>query len=225
MAYDPFKTTFGVGARVKVVRQRKYPGEKLLGLIGTVRTDSGSNISVIFDAIKNARSSYGCFYFKPVELVEVDEDDNEIKEDKKMEKITGYLNVVKIKAITDTGVNPHIYEYANYDEDLAVNDVCVVTGLTKVRDLGSTILRGLSVATVVAIEERNDIEVAGEVVAKIDMRHYDNRVRSRIKAAELKAKMEARAKQLQDIALYQMLAKDDPDMAALLEEYQGLPRM
>lgn len=225
MSYDPYKPTFGVGARVKVIRQRKYPNEKLLGLIGTVRTDSGTNVSVIFDTIMNARSSYGCYYFKAVELVEVDESDNEIMEVKKMEKITGYLNVAKIKAITDTGANPHIYEYANYDADLAVNDVCVVTGLTKVRDLSSTILRGLSVATVVAIEERDDIEVAGEVVAKIDMRHYDNRVRSRIKAAELKTKMEARAKQLQDIALYQMLAENDPDMAALLSEYKTIAKI
>lgn len=223
MGYDPYKPTFGVGARVKVVRQRKYPNEKLPGLIGTARTDSGSNVSVIFDTKVNTRSSYGCYYFKAVELVEVDESDNEIMEVKKMGKITGYLNVAKIKAITDTGVNPHIYEYANYDADLAVNDVCVVTGLTKLRSLDSTILRGLSVATVVAIEERDDIEVAGEVVAKIDMRHYDNRVQSRIKAAKLKAKMDARAKQLQDITLYQMLAKDDPDMAALLAEYQSIP--
>lgn len=225
MGYDPYKPTFGVGARVKVVRQRKYPNEKLLGLIGTVRTDSGSNVSVLFDTKVNTRSSYGCYYFKPVELVEVDEFDNEIMEVKKMEKITGYLNVAKIKAVTDNGVNPHVYEYANYEKDLAVGDTCVVTGLTKTRDLSSTILRGLSVATVVAIEERNDVEVVGEVVAKIDMGCYNERVRSRIKAAELKTKMEARAKQLQDIALYQMLAKDDPDMAALLQEYQCLPRV
>jgi tRNA A37 N6-isopentenylltransferase MiaA len=47
----------------------------------------------------------------------------------------------------------------------------------------------------------------------------------RAKAVELKAKMEARAKQLQDIALYQMLAKDDPDMAELLKEYQDIPKV
>lgn len=45
----------------------------------------------------------------------------------------------------------------------------------------------------------------------------------RNKAAELKAKMEARAKQLQDIALYKMLAENDPDMAELLNEYQAIP--
>lgn len=213
MAYDPFKPTFGVGARVKVVRQRKYPGEKLLGLIGIVRTDSGSNISVIFDTIKNARSSYGCYYFKAVELVEVDEFGNEIMEVKKMEKITGYLNCVKVRF--EGADKPSVYHYANFEQNLAVGDACVVTyGVGKI-----------CVAKVVEFIENPDSEVCYEVVTKVCMSDYEARIKAREKAAELKAKMEARAKQLQDIALYQMLAKDDPDMAALLQEYQGLPRV
>lgn len=61
MSYEPYKPNFGVGARVKVIRQRKYPGEKLLGLVGTVRTDSGTNVAVVLDKLTNTRSSYGCF--------------------------------------------------------------------------------------------------------------------------------------------------------------------
>lgn len=214
MGYDPYKPTFGVGARVKVVRQRKYPNEKLLGLIGAVRTDSGSNVSVLFDTKVNTRSSYGCYYFKPVELVEVDEFDNEIKEEKKnMEKITNYLNCVKVKF--EGADKPSVYHYANFEQDLAVGDSCVVTyGTDKI-----------SVAKVVEFIENPNSEVFYEVVTKVYMGDYEARVKAREKAAELKSKMEARAKQLQDIALYQMLAKDDPDMAALLQEYQGLPRV
>lgn len=213
MAYEPFKTNFGIGARVKVIRQRKYPSEKLLGLIGTVRTDSGSNVSVIFDTITNVRSSYGCFYFKPNELVEVDENNNEIVEEKTMSKITNYLNNVTIKFIGDSV--PCSYVYANYDSDIKVGDLCVVKPANHTMNL----------ARVVAINDCNDFELQREVVAKVYTEDYDRRVEMRAKAAELKNKMEARAKQLQDVALYQMLAKDDPEMAALLSEFQGLPKV
>lgn len=210
MAYEPFKATFEVGARVKVVKQRKYPGEKLLGLVGTVRSDSGSNVAVVLDKITNTRSSYGCFYFKPVELVEVDEFDNEIVKEKNMEKITGYLNCVKVAF--NGADKPSGYYYANFESDLKVGELCIVK-------YGSR----MDVATVVEIIDAT-VETYNEVVAKVYTDDYNARVKIRARAAELKAKMEARAKQLQDIALYQMLAKDDPDMATLLDEYQGLPK-
>lgn len=216
MSYDPYKmyeATFGIGTRVRVIRQRKYSSENLKGLIGTVRTDSGTNVSVIFDTIKNPRSSYGCFYFKASELVAVDEFDNDIVEEKTMSKITNYYNAVRIKFIGDT--NPCNYIYANFTVDLGVDDLCVVKPSH----------HNITLARVVEIIDRNDVELQREVVAKVYTDDYDNRVKVREQAAELKAKMEARAKQLQDIALYQMLAKDDPDMAVLLNEYQSLPKI
>lgn len=212
MAYEPYKPSFGVGARVKVVRNRKYPKEQLKDLIGTVRTDSGFNVSVVFDDVKNARSSYGAFYFKAVDLVAVDEFDNENMEEKNMNVVTNYLNVAKVRFIN--GRNADIYEYANFEHDLEEGDLCVV----------KTANHGLGLAKVVAIEWRNDLETCREVVAKVDTANFNMRVDLRNKADELKAKMEARAKQLQDIALYQMLAKDDPEMAEMLNEYQVLPK-
>lgn len=213
MAYEPYNPSFGIGARVKVVRNRKYPKEKLKDLIGTVRTDSGCNVSVIFDTVKNPRNSYGAFYFKAADLVKVDEFDNEIKEEHNMEKITNYLNVARV---TYPGANaPAVYYYANFEPDLKVGDLCVVTYANN----------RLDVAEVAEILEDIEVETYNEIVAKVHTGGYETRVECRKKAAELKAKMETRAKQLQDIALYQMLAKDDPEMAALLNEYQGLPKV
>ena len=207
------EATFGIGARVKVIRQRKYPAENLKGLIGTVRTDSGTNVSVIFDTIKNPRSQYGCFYFKASELEAVDEFTNEQMEEKNMGKITGYLNCVKVTF--QGGDKPSPFHFANFENDLAVGDVCVVKCTNDT----------LNVVRVAEIIEDVTVDVYYEVVAKVDTDRFVARLEARAKAAELKAKMEARAKQLQDIALYQMLAKDDPDMAALLQEYQGLPKV
>lgn len=218
MAYDPtliYKPNFGIGSRVKVVRQpNKYRIEKLVGLIGTVRTDSGSNVSVGFKEVRNHRSGYGCFYFRPSDLVAVDENGNEIKkENENMPKITNYLNAVKIQFIGDS--SPCNCVYANFDPGIQPGNLCVVKPAH----------HDMTLARVVKILDDKPVELQREVVAKVWTDEYDNRVAMRAKAAEIKAKMEARAKQLQDIALYQMLAKEDLEMADMLNEYQSLPKV
>lgn len=212
MYYD---SCFGVGARVKVVRQRKYPGENLRGLIGTVRTDSGTNVSVVLDTVKNPRSSYGCYYFKASELEIIDEPNNKnVEENIDMSnapKITNYFNAVKIQYLDNTA--PSSYIYANFIADIKVGDMCVIKSAH----------HGFGLATVVEVIDRNDFEILSrEVVTIVDTRDYDERVATRKKATELLTTMQERAKKLQDIALYQMLAENDPEMAELLKEYKGL---
>ena len=213
--------TFCKGDRVRVVRQRKYSNERLLGMIGTVFNDTGTNVMVHLDELKNHRSSYGAYYFKPsdVELVhESEKTNNETMEENTMYPITNYLNIATVRLLNG---NNDTYYYANYDRDLAVGDICVTISARRFK-YDSVPKTGFVVAEVIAIEDASAHDVTGEVVSGVDISKYNDRVQSRIKAAELKEKMEARAKQLQDIALYQMLAKDDPDMAALLAECQGL---
>lgn len=224
MSYDPtliYKPNFGIGARVKVVRcPNKYSrrGKELVGLVGTVRTDSGSNVSVGFVEVRNSASGYGCFYFKPSDLVAVDENGNEIKEEKNMPKITNYFNAVKIQFIGDS--SPCNCVYANYDPGIQPGDLCVVKPANHVMNLAKVV----KVYDVTEIDPCTT-ELQREIVAKVWTDEYDNRVAMRAKAAEIKAKMEARAKQLQDIALYQMLAKEDHEMAQMLQEYQSLPKV
>lgn len=215
MGYWNYETHFGSGARVKLIRQRKYPEYKLVDLIGTVRTDSGSNVSVIFDGVKNTRSAYGCFYFKAVDLVEVEanEHNNKNMEENNMEIITNYINVVKVQYMSDR--KPSDYKYVNFDPELKVGDVCIT------KYSGDC----YGVAKVVEILDDTDVKTDREIVAKVDMSAYNQRVANRTKSAELKAKMEERAKQLQDIALYQLLAKDDSAMMELLKEYQAINNM
>lgn len=215
MSHYMFEPVFGIGARVRVIRQKKYQDCNLVGLVGTVRTDNGGTVTVLFDDITNHRSQYGCFYFTANDLVKVDDNVNESKEDKNMEKITNYLNVAKVASLRDSRANPRVYSYANFIPDLKVGD------LVAVRDIDDD---RMVILRVFRIEDRNDTAMSGEVVCKLDTTDYDTRVQARIKAAELKAKMEALAKQLQDVALYRMLAETNPEMAALLEEYQGLTK-
>ena len=128
-----------------------------------------------------------------------------------MPYISNYLNLVRVKFSGDA--DPCRYVYANFDAGLKVGDTCVVKSTNN----------PLEVATIVEILDGCDFKTDREIVAIVDMGFYKERVEARVKAAELKAKMQERAKQLQDIALYQMLAEKDPDMAELLRSYSNLP--
>lgn len=200
------------GARVRLIRQNKYKTTRLLGKIGIVRSSypSGS-IPVEFDGEFNTASSYGYYYFKRNELELVDDANN--VEENNMEIITNYLNVVKVQFLKDTA--PSRSNYVNFDPELAVGDTCIAK--YGANDYG--------LAKVVEILDDTDVKTDREIVAKVDMSAYNQRVANRTKAAELKAKMEERAKQLQDIALYQLLAKDDSAMMDLLKEYQAINNM
>jgi hypothetical protein len=126
-------------------------------------------------------------------------------------KPTNYLNVAVVQDLDE--LSPFItVECANYDAYLQQGDTCVIANTAG----------HLRLVEVVEIKETPTEELALEVVSGIDTFGYSQRVEQRKKAAELKEKMQKRAKQLQDIVLYQTLAKDDPEMAALLADFQGL---
>ena len=200
-------STFKVGDRVRVIKQRKYPSEKLLNLVGTVRsTCYGPQIAVSLDDCKNARSSCGYYYFKESDL------EYENMEEKNMEKFTDYLNCAHVELVSNN--TSYSYYCANFDPDLNVGDYCAVKCGNK-----------LNLAIVIEIVDKHEGNFAGEVVAKVYTDAYDSRVKVRERAVELKAKMEERAKQLQDVALYKMLAENDPGMADLLREYQDLTKV
>ena len=212
MAYwHDYKNGFTTGMRVQVVNQHKYRNTNLIGKIGTIKSGYGTEVSVMLDGMRNHYSGTGAFYFKASELKIIEECNNNIEENNNMPNVTNYVNAVKIQYVDN--VSPSSFIYANFIEDITVGDLCVIKS-------GH---HGLGLAHIVEVIDSNSFETPREVVARVDISDYNDRVEKRVRAAELKDKMKERAKKLQDIALYQMLAKDDPEMMALLEEYQALP--
>lgn len=216
--YNPYwlcRTDFTSGMRVRVLSHHKYRSFDLIGLKGTVSSSYGSEIRVAIDGLSNPNASSGDFYFKPreLEIITIGElfNNDDVKENETMPNITNYFNAVKIQFIGDT--MPCKYIYANFEPDLKEGDLCVVMPAH----------HGLALARVTEVINDNSFETPREIVARVETGFYDKRVKAREKAAELKAKMQERAKKLQDIALYQMLAKDDSEMMELLNAYQSLP--
>lgn len=200
-----------LGARVKITSAgKKYQRFNLLGKIGIVRSNYGTNLAVEFDDLKNPASGPGYFYLSEYRLTIVDDDDYNDLEDNKMINITGYQNAIKIKFIGESHACGHVY--ASFESDLKVGDLVVVKPAH----------HSINLARVEEILDGTSYETMREVVSKVDTEAYNQRVKIRNQAAELKAQMEARAKKLQDIALYQMLAENDSEMKELVAQYQAL---
>lgn len=195
MRAEDIHRTFKKGTRVRVIKCDSYVKDNLTGENGTVIENGYSvygKIKVELDTVRNPRARHGCFYFQPHELEVVNEANDDILKENTMNNnnITNYLNLVKIEYVEDKKISNHTY--ANFDGGIVKGDMVIV----------STPYAGLALGTVVEVIERNDVDTTNEVVCKVDTTAYDTRVANRAKAAELKAKMRERAKQLQDIALY-----------------------
>ena len=206
-----------IGRRVKVKSTARYKNQHE-GQNGTIRTTWNANsIGVDMDFQVNDRSKFGYFYFHISELIVLDKQNNktaeaEEKGENTMSNLTNYLNVATVKFLDDPEAFRTI-ECANYETALQVGDICVVQtahhglGLAEVEAIAATPIRG---------------NLTREIVARVDTFDFDTRVEQRKRAAELKAKMQERAKKLQDLVLFQTLAKDDPEMAALLQDFMAL---
>lgn len=212
--YDLYGNEIEVGSRVIIVAQGSYE-QCLIGKTGEVRSIYAGNVGVLLDGTRNERSGYGRFYFDGHQLKVLDENENDnVMEDENMvvSNIKNYLNIVRVRISGEAKPCSHLY--ANFEPDVKLGDLLVVKQPY-----------GMAVAIVEEILEGDDFTVQREVVTKVDTEAFNNRVRVRQQPAELKAKMEERAKQLQDVALYKMLAENDPDMKELLNEYQALPKL
>lgn len=195
------KYGFSIGDRVVVTNRGNY--RKIdVGDMGTIRNIYSNSIRVAIDDKVNPASQYGQFYFEPKQLDIINEKETII--------MTGNYSVAEVQFLEGSNSNQK-YAYACYDPTIAEGDICVV----------KTAHHGLSIAKVTGFIE-SDEELTREIVCKADFTDYNKRVEARKRMAELKDLMNTRAKQLQDVALFKMLAKEDADMAAMISEYEKL---
>ena len=75
---------------------------------------------------------------------------------------------------------------------------------------------------VVVEEDMCSDKATKDVVDVVDMSDFYARKAKRERMAELKNKMDAKVKELQNIAIYEALAKNDPALASMLEEFKSI---
>lgn len=196
---------FNKGDLVVVVRHSRYKSIPI-GAIGVVYNASPmyeNNIAVKLDSFHNGRSGYDCFYFKANEI-ELYKGETKIME--------GNYMIATIKFL-DGANTDKTYRYALYDGTPAViGDICVVKSAH----------HGMGIARIVDIEAKTDEKITREIICICNFSMYEDREAKRQRKEELKRKMAARAAQLQEIALYKMMAAEDSSMGDMLREFEGL---
>lgn len=77
---------------------------------------------------------------------------------------------------------------------------------------------GLKIATVVRTRGISVTSASRWVVQKINTNAHEERLRKQEIVVEIKNKLRKRKDEMEDILIYQKLAKDDPEIKKLLEE-------
>lgn len=70
--------------------------------------------------------------------------------------------------------------------------------------------------------QRFDKNITAEVICKVDTSSYDIRVEDRKRAADVKKKMDAMIKKMDETNKYEMYAERNPELKELLEAYKEL---
>lgn len=196
-----------IGSIVKVRDCRKYKGVHK-GEIGEVFRTYKEMYGVKFEELKNPNSSYGVFWFKASQIQLITEKTMESEDDFIM--MENYKRVGVSFPERDTAV----YVYALYQDDVEVGDTVVV----------NTGHHGLAVAKIATLDDSKlgKVRYNREVVCKIDLTAYEERKQRMTRAAELKQAMDAKVKEMQNQAIYEMLAEKDPALKAMFNEYKTL---
>lgn len=193
--------------RVKVVDGSKY-GTKLVGKTGVIENTSCGNTAfgIRLNGLENPRSSKGLFWFSVDEIEFIESEENVMLSQNENFMVAG------VKFLEGTNKDKEYY-YALFDE-YSVGDLVVV----------QTGHHGLSLAEISSIdcEGKNKVQCSREIICRVDMSAYNNRVAQRNALAKLKKDMDKKVKELQETAIYELLAEKDPALAAMLEQYKQL---
>ncbi|PHE70544.1 hypothetical protein [Bacillus wiedmannii] len=121
----------------------------------------------------------------------------------------------KIIAVQFIGTPFKSYNFLTDMEDLKKGEKVVVDTVN-----------GLAIAEVEKYVEypTGKVPASKWIVQKIDTTSHEKRLENERLMNGLKLKMESRRKQLEEIQIYQLLAKEDPEMKAILEEYNSLSK-
>lgn len=186
-----------------------------IGKIGTVeyifRKSSNSYMyGVRFESLHNPMSQKGLFWFEARSL---DHQSNNILkiESEEIPMFENYV-VAKIQFLD----NPvPVYSYALY-EDIPVGTVVVV-------QTGS---HGFALARIESIdtnpEAKKDVHKGRQIVCPVDFSAYEARKEALRRASELQKQMDAKLREAQTMAIYEMFAEKDESLKAMLTEFKSL---
>jgi hypothetical protein len=198
---------FKLDTKVKVINGAKY-GTKYLDKIGVIENTSCGNtvFGVRLDGYANPRSSKGLFWFSVDEIEFIESEENVMLNPNENFTVAG------VKFLDGDNKDKEYY-YALFDE-YDVGDLVVV----------QTGHHGLALAEIVSTgwASKDKVKCSREIVTRVSMDAFYARQEKRKALAQLKADMDKKVKELQETALYELLAEKDPALRTMLAEYKQL---
>ena len=137
-----------------------------------------------------------------------------VEEDSIMAKLTGYKQVAAIKQ------NYGTYYYAIYDDGRTylLGDKVIVSGAAS-----GTVH---TISEIITPEEASvrmgNKNITAEVIAYVDTSAYDDRMKRRKEADNLKKRMDKLIKEMDENNKYEMYAERNPELKEMLETYKKL---
>lgn len=204
--------------RVKVTytNKRKYREENIVGLYGQVIKTTSRSIAVQIDGMYNTTSSNGLYWFERSEL-------NIVRDESEDNKMTEFSKVAIVNLVDD--YNQKDYGFALYDED--INEI--VKYDTKHPLYLIVNAKGKDNKVLGILKEIKTVEeygkgVIAQVVGVVNMNAYNARIDEENRQKEIakqKASIEKELKseieKMNNIALYEKMAKEHPENPRLAE--------
>lgn len=133
-------------------------------------------------------------------------------EEKSM-KITGNYKVALVQFLQGTNTVKG-YAFALFDDDIGVDDTVLCDtshgyGVAKVTDI-------------IPNKEYSGVAPTKEIICKVDFSAFEQHRINREKAQELQKEMDKKIKEMQEFALYEMMAAKDPELKEMFENYKQL---
>lgn len=204
---------YSIGDRVLVNNTFEYRGKchlKCGEVLKVFKKHDRYLYGIKIDGLPNPRSEAGVYWFGVRSLeVETTVVINESEENIMFEN----YSVARISFLD----NPNtVFPYALYDSDIKEGDTVVV----------HTANHGFALAKVTSIDgtenARKEVKSGREIVCKVDFSNYNYRQDSIRRMKELKCSMDAKLREAQTLAIYEMFAEKDPALKEMLEEFKSL---
>lgn len=194
--------------------------DKIIGKKGIIKLFVNKNrIGLKVEGINNPISSFGYFYV-PQNYIVIQNNEGEDN----MSKINKYKGTYKIATIVflDNN-NGRVYNYRLYNDGVEYKEEDIVVVMSA--------HHGMGIARIKNIYEPDAHEVNGilddnnsdrEIICRIDMTKYIERKQKAEKISNLKGQMDKKVKELQGVALYELMAQNCPELQEMLNEYKRL---
>lgn len=138
---------------------------------------------------------------------------NNITDKGENEMITGNYRVAMVKFVQGTNTDKK-YAFALFDADIYVDD-CVLCDTQNGYSVGK-------IVEIISKDEYNGVEITKEIICYVRFDEWEQRKKNRAEAKKLKSEMDKKMKEMQEFALYEMMAEKSPELKEMLDNYKAL---